>query len=152
MTDSPWGDTEVSVTLKQHSKFDAPWIVFRGKDSDAVKREVEKASGLGGEGISLMDLVHNAAEHFKKVGQMGTVLGGTVIESSAPAAEPTEKQETPAPAAAPAPSPVQGPTLLERIGDAKTQTDLSDLFLENKAAFGADPSLMTALEAQAAKI
>lgn len=147
MSDNPWGDTEVSVTLKQHAKYDAPWIVIRGKDTETVKRELEKVAGLSGEGISLASLVYNSAEHFKKVGEVGTVLGGTVISADAPDPKPQAAAQQPvAEPAAPA------PTLKDLVAQAATGPALSDLFLKHKAAFMADPALMAALEARSKQV
>lgn len=152
MTESPWGDAEVSVTLKQHGKFEAPWIVVRGASTEAVKAELEKATGLSGEGLTLHELVYNAAYSFQKISTVATGLDGVVIpENSPPAAqnaaaapEPAEEENV-APVA-PAPSPE--PDLAAVVAGLTSKKELTDVYLKNKAAFDGDEALMAALQAR----
>lgn len=148
MTDNPWGDTEVSVTLKQHAKFDAPWLVIRGKDTDSVKRELEKATGQSGEGITLASLVYNGAEHFKKVGDLGTTLEATVIPDDEPAAE------APSPAAEPEPEEEPQGVIdhVGVIGKITAKKDLQDYYLANREVFDSDPEKQAALQERFAEV
>src|SRR5699024_11724565 len=79
MTDSPWGDAEVSVTLKQSKDYAAPWIVVKGGSTEAVKAELAKATGLSGDGLTLTELVYNAAYSFQKISTVATGLDAVVI-------------------------------------------------------------------------
>lgn len=143
--------TELSVTLKYGKGYEESWLVLRAESASDLKKQLEEATGVSGEGITLVDQVHNATQHVHSLGRMGTILGATVIpeaeSAGAPATPPQAAAQAPA-AAAPAP----GPTLLEKIAQAGSASDLSDLFLKNQAAFTGDKTLMDALEARSKAI
>lgn len=157
MTDSPWGDAEVSVTLKQHKGYDSPWVVVRGGSTEAVKAELAKATGLSGDGLTLTELVYNAAYSFQKISTVATGLDAVVIPldskaqdgavsdvqaESAP--EPTQAASEPQEDAQEAPE----VDLKAEVEKQTTKAGLQALFLKNKDAFNGDAELMAALQAR----
>ena len=152
MAESPWSDGEITATIKSGKGYDEPWLVFRGPDAASVKKQIEDATGLSGEGISLMELTWNANYSFGKISTVATGLDGVVIpENSPPAAqnaaaapEPTESENV-APVA-PAPSPE--PDLKATVAGLTSKKELTDVYLKNKAAFDGDEALMAALQAR----
>lgn len=151
-TESPWNEGEISVTLKQHKGFESPWIVVKGGSAAAVKKQVEEITGLSGEGLTLHELVYNAAYSFQKISTVATGLDAVLIAEDAPQA--AEK-----PAAAPESTPVANeppaaaqaspePDLAATVADLKTKKELTDVYLKNKAAFDGDKDLMAALQAR----
>ena len=152
MSDNPWGAGEVSATIKSGKGYDEPWLVFRGPSAAAVKEQIEGATGLSGEGISLMELTWNANYSFQKISTVATGLDAVLIAEDAPQA--AEK-----PAAAPESTPVANeppaaaqaspePDLAATVADLKTKKELTDVYLKNKAAFDGDKDLMAALQAR----
>ena len=100
----------------------------------------------------MVDLIHNAASHVHQVSKMGTALGATVIaETPAEPAAPAQAQEQAAAPAAPAPQ-AQAPSLEDQIASAKSASELSDLFLKNKAAFTGDKALMDKLQERSKQV
>ena len=157
MTDSPWGDAEVSVTLKQSKDYAAPWIVVKGGSATAVKKQIEEITGLSGEGLTLHELVYNAAYSFQKISTVATGLDAVVIPldskaqdgavsdvqaESAP--EPTQAASEPQEDAQEAPE----VDLKAEVEKQTTKAGLQALFLKNKDAFNGDAELMAALQAR----
>lgn len=143
--------TELTATFKYGKGYEESWLVLRAESASDLKKQIEEATGISGEGITLVDQIHNATQHVHSVGRMGTILGATVLPESesagAPATQPQAAAQAPA-AAAPAPE----PTLLEKIAQAASAGDLSDLFLKNKAAFTGDKALMDALQERSKQV
>lgn len=139
--------TELSATLKFGKGHEDSWIVVRADTAAELKKAIEEATGLSGEGMSVVDLVHNASMHVHQVAKMGTVLGGTVLESETPTEEPAKEEPK-----AEAPAATKGPTLEEQIASAKSGGELSDLFLKNKATFQADSALMEKLQERSKQV
>lgn len=150
---NPWKEssmTEVTATLKWSKGYEDPWLVIKGETAADVKRGIEEATGLSGDGISLVDLIHNASAHVHSVNNVGATLGGTVIrEGTKPEPEPEKPQE---PAPQPEPEPEQESPVLGLIADAKSQKALGDLYQEHRKAFQSTPALMAALQARAAEL
>ena len=156
-TESPWNEGEISVTLKQSKDYAAPWIVAKGPDAASVKKQVEEITGLSGEGLTLHELVYNAAYSFQKISTVATGLDGVVIpdeEKPQKAAvghvqvkvEPESTEEENVAPAAPAPSPE--PDLKATVAGLTSKKELTDVYLKNKAAFDGDEALMAALQAR----
>lgn len=144
--------TELSATLKYGKGYEDSWLVIRADNAADLKKAIEEATGLSGEGLSVVDLIHNAASHVHQVSKMGTALGATVIaETTAEPAAPAQAQAQAAAPAAPAPQ-AQGPSLEDQIASAKSASELSDLFLKNKAAFTGDKALMDKLQERSKQV
>lgn len=144
--------TELSATLKYGKGYEDSWLVIRADNAADLKKAIEEATGLSGEGLSVVDLIHNAASHVHQVSKMGTALGATVIaETPAEPAAPAQAQEQAAAPAAPAPQ-AQAPSLEDQIASAKSASELSDLFLKNKAAFTGDKALMDKLQERSKQV
>ena len=144
--------TELSATLKYGKGYEDSWLVIRADNASDLKKAIEEATGLSGEGLSVVDLIHNAASHVHQVSKMGTALGATVIaEKPAEPAAPAQAQEQAAAPAAPAPQ-AQAPSLEDQIASAKSASELSDLFLKNKAAFTGDKALMDKLQERSKQV
>lgn len=144
--------TELSATLKYGKGYEDSWLVIRADNAADLKKAIEEATGLSGEGLSVVDLIHNAASHVHQVSKMGTALGATVIaEKPAEPAAPAQAQEQAAAPAAPAPQ-AQAPSLEDQIASAKSASELSDLFLKNKAAFTGDKALMDKLQERSKQV
>lgn len=144
--------TELSATLKYGKGYEDSWLVIRADNAADLKKAIEEATGLSGEGLSVVDLIHNAASHVHQVSKMGTALGATVIaETPAEPAAPAQVQAQAAAPAAPAPQ-AQGPSLEDQIASAKSASELSDLFLKNKAAFTGDKALMDKLQERSKQV
>ena len=148
--------TELSATLKYGKGYEDSWLVIRADNAADLKKAIEEATGLSGEGLSVVDLIHNAASHVHQVSKMGTALGATVIaetpaEPAAPAQAQAQAQEQAAAPAAPAPQ-AQAPSLEDQIASAKSASELSDLFLKNKAAFTGDKALMDKLQERSKQV
>ena len=144
--------TELSATLKYGKGYEDSWLVIRADNAADLKKAIEEATGLSGEGLSVVDLIHNAASHVHQVSKMGTALGATVIaETPAEPAAPAQVQAQPAAPAAPAPQ-AQAPSLEDQIASAKSASELSDLFLKNKAAFTGDKALMDKLQERSKQV
>ena len=83
MSENPWKEegrmTELSATLKYGKGYEDSWLVIRADNAADLKKAIEEATGLSGEGLSVVDLIHNAASHVHQVSKMGTALGATVI-------------------------------------------------------------------------
>lgn len=151
--ESPWDEGDgISVTLKQHGKFEAPWIVVKGRTAASVKKQIEDITGLSGEGLTLHEMVYNAACSFQKISTVATGLDAVVIPEDSPqtAQEPAAAPEpTPAPAAAPAAeAPAEEPDHADVIGKMTAKSDITSYYLRNKAAFDGDKDLMAALQAR----
>lgn len=144
--------TELSATLKYGKGYEDSWLVIRADNAADLKKAIEEATGLSGEGLSVVDLIHNAASHVHQVSKMGTALGATVIAETP--AEPAAAAQVQAQAAAPAaPAPqAQAPSLEDQIASAKSASELSDLFLKNKAAFTGDKALMDKLQERSKQV
>lgn len=143
---NPWkegtGVSEpISVTLKYGKGYEEPWLVIKTDTVEQAKALISEATGLPGDGITLSDLVYNAAQHVRKINSVGSVLGGTVVTET-PAEEPK-----PEPQAQPADN-----GLAEKIDKATSKGDLTKLYLDNKSAFDADTDLMGALQAKSATL
>lgn len=144
--------TELSATLKYGKGYEDSWLVIRADNAADLKKAIEEATGLSGEGLSVVDLIHNAASHVHQVSKMGTALGATVIaETPAEPAAPAQIQAQAAAPAAPAPQ-AQAPSLEDQIASAKSASELSDLFLKNKAAFTGDKALMDKLQERSKQV
>lgn len=144
--------TELSATLKYGKGYEDSWLVIRADNAADLKKAIEEATGLSGEGLSVVDLIHNAASHVHQVSKMGTALGATVIaETPAEPAAPAQAQAQAVAPAAPAPQ-AQGPSLEDQIASAKSASELSDLFLKNKAAFTGDKALMDKLQERSKQV
>lgn len=144
--------TELSATLKYGKGYEDSWLVIRADNAADLKKAIEEATGLSGEGLSVVDLIHNAASHVHQVSKMGTALGATVIaETPAEPAAPAQVQAQAAAPAAPAPQ-AQAPSLEDQIASAKSASELSDLFLKNKAAFTGDKALMDKLQERSKQV
>ena len=157
---NPWsndGGAEVNVTLKQSKDYAAPWIVVKGGSTEAVKAELAKATGLSGDGLTLTELVYNAAYSFQKISTVATGLDAVVIPldskaqdgavsdvqaESAP--EPTQAASEPQEGAQEAPE----VDLKAEVEKQTTKAGLQALFLKNKDAFNGDAELMAALQAR----
>lgn len=142
--------TELSATLKYGKGYEDSWLVIRADNAADLKKAIEEATGLSGEGLSVVDLIHNAASHVHQVSKMGTALGATVIAET-PAEPAAPAQEQAAAPAAPAPQ-AQAPSLEDQIASAKSASELSDLFLKNKAAFTGDKALMDKLQERSKQV
>lgn len=150
MSLNPWKEdsmAELTATLKYGKGYEESWLVLRAPTAAELKEAIEEATGVSGEGMTLVDQIHNATQHVHSLARAGTVLGATVIESSAAPQSPQAAPQQPAEAPV-APE----PTLLEKIAQAGSQSDLSDLFLKNKAAFTADQKLMDALQERSKQV
>ena len=144
--------TELSATLKYGKGYEDSWLVIRADNAADLKKAIEEATGLSGEGLSVVDLIHNAASHVHQVSKMGTALGATVIaETPAEPAAPAQIQAQAAAPASPAPR-AQAPSLEDQIASAKSASELSDLFLKNKAAFTGDKALMDKLQERSKQV
>lgn len=157
MAENPWGNGEITATIKSGKGFDEPWLVFRGPDAASVKKQIEDASGLSGEGISLMELTWNANYSFGKISTVATGLDGVVIpdeEKPQKAAvghvqvkvEPESAEEENVAPVAPAPS--SEPDLKATVAGLTSKKELTDVYLKNKAAFDGDEALMGVLQAR----
>lgn len=151
--ENPWdGGAEVSVTLKQHKGFESPWIVVKGPSAEVVKKQVEEITGLSGEGLTLHELVYNAAYSFQKISTVATGLEAVVIPEDSPqaaqesAAAPESTEEENVAPVAPAPS--SEPDLKATVAGLTSKKELTDVYLKNKAAFDGDSDLMDALQAR----
>ena len=153
--ENPWdGGAEVSVTLKQHKGFESPWIVVKGPSAAVVKKQVEEITGLSGEGLTLHELVYNAADSFQRISTVATGLDAVVIPDDEKAAvghahatvapESTESENV-APAA---PQASPEPSLADQVNKEKSKAALKDLYLKNKKAFDGDKDLMAVLQAR----
>ena len=151
---NPWKEegrmTELSATLKYGKGYEDSWLVIRADNAADLKKAIEEATGLSGEGLSVVDLIHNASSHVHQVSKMGTALGATVIaeKTEEPAAPAQEQAAAPA---APAPE-APAPSLEDQIASAKSASELSDLFLKNKAAFTGDKALMDKLQERSKQV
>lgn len=137
---------EVTVTLKGGTGYDKPWIVVRGENAAETAKLVAETVGVSGEGLTLLELTHNAAQKFSGVSAAGTILGATVIPEGAPAQAPA-----PEPAAAPAipaAPPVPNTEILAKIEAATSVAELGDVFMQNKGLFEANAELMAQVEAK----
>lgn len=152
MSESPWtgGGPEVSVTLKQSKDFSAPWIVIRGETIDQVRQATAEVAGLDAGDLPLTAVVHNVADHFQRVGTMGTQLGATVI-SSTPAEKPAQEPAE-APQAAEQPAPAPEVDLEQEIAATDSVSALGDLYLRHEDAFKADAELLGKLQAKVTKL
>lgn len=138
---------EIGVTLKAGKGYEAPWITVKGDNADEVRRATAAVAGLDAGELPLTDVVHNVAKHFQDVSRVGTLLGGTVVPEESAPQKPQEPAEQPT--AAPA---AQAPTLEDQIAKAGSASELSDLFLKNKAAFTGDPALMAKLQERSKQV
>lgn len=153
MSETPWDDGEgISVTLKQSKDYAAPWIVVKGRTAASVKSQIEDITGLSGEGLTLHEMVYNAAFSFQKISTVATGLDAVVIpENSPPAAQNVAAAPEPTPAAQEAPAaeaPAPEPDLAASVAGLTSKKALTDLYLKNKAAFDGDKDLMAALQAR----
>lgn len=152
MSEDPFGEGgSIGVTLKQGKGYEAPWITVKGSSAGEVRKHLEDVTGLSGEGITLASLVYNAADHFQKVGEVGTVLGATVIRQDAPTETPTESASSAAPAAEQEPEAPEA-QFASAIASVENLAALGDLYLKNKDAFDGDEKLMAALQARSAQL
>lgn len=144
-SEDPWTGGETTATIKGGKGFDEPWLVFRGPDAASVKKQVEEATGLSGEGISLMELVYNANYSFGKINTVATGLDAIVIKDDESAEEPEAKK----PAAVPAPEPKdEGPDHAAALKELTVKADITAYYLKHKKEFDADGDLMEALKAR----
>lgn len=145
MSENPFEEGSIGVTLKQGKGFEAPWITIKASSAAEAKRHLEEITGLSGEGISLAAATYNAAQHFQKVADMGTVLDATVIPDEAPAAAPKAESK---PKAEPAkePEPAAEVDHFAAIEKLDAKADLTAYYLKNKDAFDADSDLMDKLQ------
>lgn len=148
MTDSPWTGGEITATIKAGKGYDEPWLVFRGPNAAAVKVQIEEATGLSGEGISLAALTWNANRHFSMINDVAFALDATVIpEDGATAAQNQPAAPEPTPAANVAPAAVAAqPDHVASIADMKKKAEMTAYYLANKKAFDGDKDLMAALQ------
>lgn len=149
----PWSGGETAATIKAGKGYDEPWLVFRGPNAASVKKQVEEATGLSGEGISLMELTWNANYSFQKISTVATGLDAVIIEDdegpqnaagaaeNASAAPEATEPENVAPAA-------PEPSLTDQVNALTVKKDLTALYLANKKAFDGDKDLMSALQAR----
>lgn len=142
---NPWKETgmaEVTATLKYGKGYEAPWLVIKGENAADVKKAVEEATGLAGEGLTLSQVIYNAADHVQRLNTVGVTLGATVI-----ADEPEDAPAETAPAPDPAPE-QQGPDLEQQIKDASDVSSLADLYIKYQATFDSDEKLSGLLQAR----
>lgn len=140
--DNPWGDGDISVTLKQHKGHESPWIVVRGKDAASVKKQLEEITGLSGEGLTLHEMVYNATASFQRINTVAHGLDAVVVKNDEPAEEPKAEAE-PEPAAAPE---EEGPDHLKALQGITTKSELTSYYLANKKEFDGNADLMAALK------
>ena len=152
MTESPWDDGGLTVTLKAGKGFEAAWIVVKGPDSATVRRHLEEATGLSGEGLTLAQLTYNASFHFQSINTVAHGLDAVVIAEDAPvaaekpaAASESTRAANVAPEAPQAPS---EPSLADQVNKETSKAALKDLYLKNKKTFDGDKDLMAVLQAR----
>jgi len=111
-----------------------------------VRRATAAVAGLDAGDLPLTDVVHNVSKHFQTVTTAGTLLSATIIPEDAP----EEPQEA---AGATNEGPAgQSPTLEDLVAQAGSASELSDLFLKNKAAFTGNKDLMSKLEERSKQV
>ena len=138
---------EIGVTLKAGKGYEAPWVTIKGTDVDEVRRATAAAAGLDAGDLPLTDVVHNVSKHFQDVTSVGTLLGATVISEGDTPEKPQE------PAGQPDTTPADQTSTLEGlIAQAGSASELSDLFLKNKAAFTGNQSLMDKLQERSKQV
>lgn len=145
-SEDPFGSGSITATVKAGKGHEVPWLVFKGGTTGEVKRHIEEATGLSGEGISLASLVRNASDHFQTVNEVATVLSATVIPET-----PAESTTGSAPAAEQTPEAPED-QYLSAIASVADLAALGDLYLKNKAVFDGDEKLMAALQARSAEL
>src|SRR5699024_4369027 len=123
----------------------------------AVKAELAKATGLSGDGLTLTELVYNAAYSFQKISTVATGLDAVVIpldsEAQDGAVSDVQAESAPEPtqaASEPQEDAQEAPEvdLKAEVEKQTTKAGLQALFLKNKDAFNGDAELMAALQAR----
>lgn len=151
MTDeSPWGDGSITITLKAGKGFEVPWIVVKGPDADTVRKHLEEATGLSGEGLTLAQLTYNASYHFQSINTVAHGLDAIVIadEPSAEKSAPTTSSATEAAPSAPAAEATASEPIghVAMIGKMTARKDLTAYYLAHRADFDGDQELMDELQ------
>lgn len=146
MSEDPFGGGSITATVKAGKGYEVPWLVFKGATVAEVQGQIEQATGLSGEGITLASLVRNASDHFQTVNEVATVLSATVIPET-----PTESASSAAPAAEQEPEAPEA-QFASAIASVENLAALGDLYLKNKDAFDGDEKLMAALQARSAQL
>lgn len=146
---NPWPNgTEVTVTIKAASGAASPWIVVRAASAEEARLAVAESVGLDSDGLTLAEMAHNASARFQAMATAGSALGATVLPSKS---ERKAKDEPKPEPKAEAKADEGGVKVREAIANATSRGELSTIYMNNRAVFDNDGSLMKVLEARAAE-
>lgn len=142
MSDTPpWNPEagEVSVTLKHDGKYEAPWMVFRGRP-ESVKADILAAFGWdteAGEGKSLYEIALQADRQAKAEYAVQSQAGGRVISKERKRSSTSANVDTDAASSEQQTSDTSeaGNPLADQIAAINNVDDLKKLWAENQEAF-----------------
>lgn len=154
MSDTPFENGHVSVTIKHNGKFEDPWIVFHGSPAK-IKDQLIETFALGEGDVpfaerSLSDVMYEANKQALAEYNATSQLNGTVIKTnkSSRNAKPAVSTESVSDGTGIEPEgPSEDQLILQSIAKVDSVADLQKLWAENQTAFAAG-SLMEAYKAR----
>jgi len=147
MSDSPFEEGNVSVTLKHNGKYEDPWVVFHGSPA-RIREQIIEFFDMGTEvsdDASVANVVYEANKIASREYNAAQQLGGVVISTNKPGAksQPKAQGET-----KPAATDDKSEFIAGKIASAPDMDSLTDVWGDYATEIKADENLMAAFKAR----